>query len=165
MFRVVSENRGFLQLLADRPAHQRQFLLKTATPPEIHALVQIQVHFPPDPKKISAILRSHKDALLHLARPSVLCKTKKLVLVQESSGFIEDLLAPVQVSSLGFLMLLKMWRIGKLMIRSYVSHGTHQNEEKDRFGWTRAGEWKWRKQKFWWRRRGWRTKNKRCLID
>ena len=50
------------------------------------------------------ILLPHKDALLNLARPNVFFKTKKRVLVQEGSGFIEDVLAPV-VSSLGFLML------------------------------------------------------------
>ena len=37
---VVNNNRGFLQLLADCPVHHRQFLLKTATPQQIHALVQ-----------------------------------------------------------------------------------------------------------------------------
>ena len=40
MSRVVNNNRGFLQLLADCPAYQRQFLLKTATPQQLHALVQ-----------------------------------------------------------------------------------------------------------------------------
>ena len=52
------------------------------------------------------ILQTNKDALLDLARPNVPYKTKKRVLVQEGSGFIEDLLAPV-VSSLGFLTLYK----------------------------------------------------------
>ena len=41
MFCVVNNNRGFLQLLADCPAYQRQFLLKTATPQQLHALVQV----------------------------------------------------------------------------------------------------------------------------
>ena len=41
MSRVLKNNRGFLQLLSDCPSHQRQFLLKTATPQQIHALVQI----------------------------------------------------------------------------------------------------------------------------
>ena len=50
------------------------------------------------------ILQTNKDDLLDLARPSVPYKTKKQVLLQEGSGFIEDFLAPV-VSSLGFLML------------------------------------------------------------
>ena len=41
MSRVVNNNRGFLQLLADCPAYQRQFLLKTATSQQLHALVQV----------------------------------------------------------------------------------------------------------------------------
>ena len=39
MSRVVNNNRGFLQLLADCPAYQRQFLSKTATPEQLYALV------------------------------------------------------------------------------------------------------------------------------
>ena len=49
-------------------------------------------------------LLPYKGALLNLAIPKVPYKTKKRVLVQEGSGFIEDVLAPV-VSSLGLLML------------------------------------------------------------
>ena len=41
MSRVVNNNRGFLQLLADCPVHQRQFLLKIATPQQLHPLVQV----------------------------------------------------------------------------------------------------------------------------
>ena len=41
MSRVVNNNRGFLQLSADRPEYQRQFLLKTATPQRLHVLVQV----------------------------------------------------------------------------------------------------------------------------
>ena len=55
------------------------------------------------PEQNKRILQTYKDALIDLARPDVPYKTKKRVLVQEVSGFIEDLLAPV-VSSLGFLM-------------------------------------------------------------
>ena len=108
MSRVVKNNRGFLQLLADCPAHQRQFLLKKATPQQLHALVQVlyntimgHISIPEENKRI---LQSYTDALLDLARPNVHYKTKKRVLVQKGSGFIEDLLAPA-VSSLGFLML------------------------------------------------------------
>ena len=36
------------------------------------------------------ILLLYKDASLNLARPNVPYKTKKRVLVQEGSGFIED---------------------------------------------------------------------------
>ena len=58
----------------------------------------------PFPEENKRILLPYKDGLLNLARPNVTYKTKKRVLVQEGSGFIEDVLAPV-VSSLGFLML------------------------------------------------------------
>ena len=110
MSRVVNNNRGFLhdQLLADCPAYQRQFLLKTATPQQLHALVQVLYnllmgHIPVSEEN-KRVLLPYKDALLNLASPNVPFKTKKRVLVQEGSGFIEDVLAPV-VSSLGFLML------------------------------------------------------------
>ena len=108
MSRVVNNNRGFLQLLADCPAYQRQFLLKTATPQQLHALVQVLynalIRHIPISEENKRILLPYKDALLDLASPNVPYKTKKRVLVQEGSGFIEDVLAPV-VLSLGFLML------------------------------------------------------------
>ena len=108
MSHVVNNNRGFLQLLADCPAYQRQFLLKTDSPQQLHALVQVLYNILmghiPISEENNRILLSHKDALLNLARPNVPYKTKKRVLVEEGSGFIEDVLAPV-VSSLGFLML------------------------------------------------------------
>ena len=102
---VVNNNRGFLQLLADCPVHQRQFLLKTAIPQQLHSLVQVlynilrgHISIPEENKRV---LQSYKDALPDLARPNVPYKTNKRVLVQGGSGFIKDLLAPV-VSSLGF---------------------------------------------------------------
>ena len=108
MSRVVNNNRGFLQLLADCPAYQRQFRLKTATPQRLHALDQVlynmltgHISIPEENKRI---LQSYEDALLDLVLPNVPYKTKKRVLVQECCGFIEDLVAPV-VSSVGFLML------------------------------------------------------------
>ena len=104
---VVNNNRSFLQLLADCPVHQRQFLLKTAIPQQLHSLVQVlynilrgHISIPEENKRV---LQSYKDALPDLARPNVPYKTNKRVLVQGGSGFIKDLLAPV-VSSLGFLI-------------------------------------------------------------
>ena len=96
MSRVVNNNRGFLQLLADCPAYQRQFLLKTATPQQLHALVQVLYNVlmghTPIPEENKRILLPYKDASLHLASPNVSYKTKKRVLVQEGSGFTEDVL-------------------------------------------------------------------------
>ena len=108
MSQVVKNNRGFLQLLAACPAYQRQFLLKTATPQQLHALVQVLYNLLmghiliPEENKRNVL--PYKDALINLAETNVPYKTKKRILVQEGSGFIEDVLAPV-VSSLGFLML------------------------------------------------------------
>ena len=58
----------------------------------------------PIPEENKQILLPCKDALLNLARPNVPYKTKKRVLVQEGSDFIENVLASI-VSSLGFIML------------------------------------------------------------
>ena len=75
MSRVVNNNRGFLQLLADCPAYQRQFLLKTATPQQLHALVQVLYNILmghiPISEENKRILLPHKDALLNLAGPNV----------------------------------------------------------------------------------------------
>ena len=49
----------------------------------------------PIPEENKRILLPYKDALLDLSSPNVPYKTKKRVLVQEGSGFIEDVLAPV----------------------------------------------------------------------
>ena len=95
--RVLNSNRGFLQLLADCPVHQRQFLLKTATPQQLHAIDQVlyniligHIPIPEENRENKRILLLYKDALLNLARPNVPYKTKKRVLLQEGSGFIED---------------------------------------------------------------------------
>ena len=70
MSRVVNNNRGFLQLLADCPAYQRQFLLKTATPQQLHALVQVLYNMVvghiPIPEENKRILLPYKDALLRI---------------------------------------------------------------------------------------------------
>ena len=108
MSRVVKINRGFLQLLARCPHHQLQFLLKTATPQQVHALVQIiynvlteNIPFTEEEKRK---LMPYKNALLNLVQPHIPYKRKKQVLVQEGGSFIQDLLTPV-ISSLGLLML------------------------------------------------------------
>ena len=89
MSRVVNNNFGFLhdQQLADCPPYQRHFLLKTATPQQLHALVQVLYNIVmghiPVPEENKRILLPYKDALLDLASPNVPYKTKKRFLVQE----------------------------------------------------------------------------------
>ena len=108
MSRVVKNNRGFLQLLAHCPTHQCEFLLRTATPQQVHALVQVLYNvlkeYIPFPGENRQKLLPYKDALISLAETHVPYQKKNHILVQEGGGFIQDLLPPV-ISSLGFLLL------------------------------------------------------------
>ena len=108
MSQVVKNNRGFLQFLAVCPAHQRQFLLRTASPQQLHALVQVLYNILKEyiliPEENKRNVLPYKDALVNLAETNVPYKTKKRILVQEGDGFIQDLLVPA-VTSLVFLML------------------------------------------------------------
>ena len=108
MSRVVKNNQGFLQLLAECSPKQRQFLPMTDTPQQMHALVQVILNVLHDKlpflEEKRRKLIQNKDALVYLALPDIPYKTKKQTLVQEGGAFIQDLLSPV-LSSLGFLML------------------------------------------------------------
>lgn len=108
MSQVVKSNRGYLQLLACGPDHQRQFLLETVTPQQMHAIVQathnvLHTHVPVT-EQVRLKLIPYKDSIVDLVNPKVPYKKKKQILVQEGSGFIQDVLTPV-ITSLGFLML------------------------------------------------------------
>ena len=104
----VKKNLPYLHLLTCCPEHQRQFLLETATPEQIHALVQILFNMLhgniPVSKEVKRSLKKHIDALVSLVESSVPYKTKKQTLAQEGGGFIQDLLIPV-LTSIGPLML------------------------------------------------------------
>ena len=81
----------------------------TATPQQMHALVQVVLNVLHENLSISEEERRklirNKDALVNLALPDIpYYKTKKQTLVQECGAFIQDLLTPF-LSSLGFLML------------------------------------------------------------
>jgi len=107
MPRVVKNNGGFLELLANYSLKQHQFLLMTATPPQMYTLVQVILNVIhenlPFSEEERRKLIQNKDAILNLALPDIPYKTKKQTLVQEGGAFIQDLLTPV-LSSLGFLM-------------------------------------------------------------
>ena len=108
MSHVVKNNRGFLQLLVVFPTHQRQILLRTASPQQLHALVQVLYNILKEyiliPEENKWNVLPYNDALVNLTETNVPYKTKKRILVQEGDGFIQDLLLPA-VTSLGFSML------------------------------------------------------------
>ena len=68
MSRVVKNSLPFFHLLTCCPEHQRQFLLETATPEQIHALVQILFNIRhgniPASKEVKRNLKKHIDALV-----------------------------------------------------------------------------------------------------
>ena len=106
--KFVKNNRGFLQLLAVCPAHQLQFLLRTASPQQVHGLVQVLYNILKKyiliPEENKRNVLPYKDALVNLTETNVPYKTKKRILVQDGDGFIQDLLLPA-VTSLEVLML------------------------------------------------------------
>jgi len=105
---VLKNNRGFLQLLEHCPTYQCEFLLRTATPQQVHSLDQVLYNvlkqYIPFPEENMQKLLPLKDVLISHAEPNVLYKKKKNILVQEDRGFIQDLSPPV-TRSLGFLLL------------------------------------------------------------
>ncbi len=99
MSRVVRNNRGYLHLLATCPSHQRQYLLNTATPEQVHALVQVAHNaacgYLPLSEHDCDNLKRHGKATSFLRSPAVPFKEKKQMLVQEGGGFVQDLIAPL----------------------------------------------------------------------
>ena len=99
MSRVIKNNLGFLHALSSCPQHQRQYLLDTATPEQVHALVQVThnvLHcYVPSTDQDKTNLWPHKDTLSTFADPATPFKEKRQLLVQEGGGFIQDLLSPL----------------------------------------------------------------------
>ena len=93
---VVKNNFGFLKLLADCPSH---LLVRTATPQQMHSLIQLLHNvlskFIPIPGENRRKLPPYNERLTYLASPDVPHKTKKCILVQEGDGFVQDLLVHV----------------------------------------------------------------------
>ena len=92
---LSSSSSSSILLFPSFSSTQRQFFLRTATPQQLHALVQIIYNVLtekiPVSEEVRAKLRSHKDALVNLAQRNVPYKTKKRTLMQEGSGFIQEL--------------------------------------------------------------------------
>ena len=67
----VKKNRTIFQLLAVCPAHQRQFLSRTATlqqmPASVKVLYNVLKEYTPIPKENKRKLLSYKDAIVDLA--------------------------------------------------------------------------------------------------
>ena len=99
MSRVVKNNQSYLQCLINSPSHQRQVLLETATPEQVHAIVQAAHNIcrgsVPLTNQEKEVLTPYKESIKDLEDPSISLKRKKDILIQEGGSFIPDLLLPI----------------------------------------------------------------------
>ena len=98
MSRVVKNNQRYLQLLIKCPCIQRKYLLETASPEQVHAIVQAAHNmcrgYIPLTIQEKEALMPFKQSILDLENPETPFKTKKKILIQEGGSFIPDLLVP-----------------------------------------------------------------------
>ena len=98
MSQVVKKNHSYLQFLVTCPVHQRKLLLETATPEQVHAIVQA-VHnicrgYIPLTNRENEILLPFRDSIQDLEDPNIPYKKEKQILVQEGGSFVPDILIP-----------------------------------------------------------------------
>jgi hypothetical protein len=99
MSQLLHQNIGYLQLLTCCSPHQRDFLLATATPEQLHTLCEVCYNLlrgtiPHSIKQKQKLIR-FLDEIRELADSSVPFKTKKTILVQHGGGFVGDLISPL----------------------------------------------------------------------
>ena len=108
MSQLLCNNSGYLQLLNCCPSHQRDFLLASASPEQVHALCEVCYNLLKGAIPITEFqrdkLKPYRDEIRQLADLSVPFKTKKQILVQHGSGFVRDLMSPL-LAGLGHLLL------------------------------------------------------------
>lgn len=99
MTQLLCDNFGYLRLLGRCPETQRNFLLATATPEQVHAICEVCHNLLRGVIPLSfsqrGILRRHAEDIRGLANSSLPFKTKKQILSQKGGGFIEDVVSPL----------------------------------------------------------------------
>ena len=99
MSRLITDNFGYLQLLTCCSDHQRQFLLTSITPQQVHALCEVCHNLLKGSISLSEMkkkkLENHVALIRDLSDPSIPFKTKKQILSQQGSGFVEEVVSPL----------------------------------------------------------------------
>ena len=105
---LLRDNFGYLHLLTRCPEPQRQVLLATATPEQVHVMCEVCHNLLKGHISISQgqkeRLEPYKDDIRVLAHASVPFKTKKKLLVQKGGGLVEEVLPPL-MSALSLFLL------------------------------------------------------------
>ena len=108
MSHLTKQNQHFFNFLTTCSPRQKQLLLDTLTPKQVHALCEVTYHilrgrFPLQKHELEVMKESRKN--LHaLAKGSVPYKEKRKILVQHGAGFVDELLKPV-LSALAYVIL------------------------------------------------------------
>jgi len=108
MSRLITDNFGYLQLLADCAEHQRQFLLSSASPQQVHTLCEVCYNLLRGAVPLSEMekqeLKHHANFIRDLSNTSVPFKTKKQIISQQGSGFVDKVVSPL-LSTLSLFLL------------------------------------------------------------
>ena len=108
MSQLLCKQIGYLNNLAHCSPHQKQMLLTTATPEQIHAISEVCSNIIKGIIPLSynekERLRGHIDDLRDLANSTTPFKTKKQIISQRGGGFVSDVVTPL-LSTLGMLIL------------------------------------------------------------
>ena len=99
MSQLLHNQIGYLKMLAHCSPHQRNVLLTTATPEQIHAICEVCYNLIkgtiPISRNQKEQLRDHANDIRDLANPSTPYKTKKQIVAQRGGGFVSDVLTPL----------------------------------------------------------------------
>ena len=108
MSQLLCKQIGYLNNLAHCSPHQKQMLLTTATPEQIHVICEVCSNITKGIIPLSynekERLRGHVNDLRDLSNPSTPFKSKKQIISQRGGGFVSDVLTPL-LSTLGMLIL------------------------------------------------------------
>ena len=99
MSNLLKRNVPYLHLLHRGSPEQKDYLLASATPEQLHALCEVCYNVArggvPISKREKADIKQHLDILQDLADASTPFRQKKQLLAQQGGGLIGDILPPL----------------------------------------------------------------------
>lgn len=99
MSKLLCDNFGYLHLLARCPEPQRQVLLATSTPEQVHVICEVCHNLLHGMIPLSyyqkETLRHHANDIRDLASTTLPFKSKKMILSQKGGRFVEHIASPL----------------------------------------------------------------------
>ena len=107
MSRLLQNNLGYLNLLAHSSPEQRDYLLATATPEQVHTLCEVCYNIGRGVLPVSnerwKRLKDLRGDIRRLSNSNVPFITKKQIIAQRGDGFIDDVIPPLLTANGLFL--------------------------------------------------------------